>query len=94
MDIIRQRHKGGLFPLAAFGGVLLFALFLWFLVFILWPYDEFSSERNGVDQRNHRRDRIECEAKGGLLGGPARDVTCFDVDSIIPLVGVREKYKG
>lgn len=57
-----------------------------------------NSDRNAVDQRNHKRDRIECESAGGFLGesGYNRSESiysiCHDVDSLIVLNGAREKY--
>lgn len=56
-----------------------------------------SSDKNGVDQRNHKRDRIECESKGGFLGqgGWTQDSgysICHDVDSLIVLNGPREEH--
>lgn len=56
--------------------------------------------RNAVDQRNHQRDRIECESKGGFLGegGYRRQnmvySVCHDVDSLITLTGDREFYRS
>lgn len=52
-------------------------------------------ERNRLSQRNHKRDRIECESKGGLLGqgGWTQDdgySICHAVDSFIVLNGPRE----
>lgn len=67
------------------------------LIFSL-SYGEPNYDRNAVDQRNHKRDRIECESAGGFLGegGYSRKGTvysvCHDVDSLIVLNGAREFY--
>ena len=69
------------------------------ILFFLTPSHDEVSARNRVKQRNHQRDRIECVAKGGLLGegGWTQDdgySICHAVDSIIVLDGPREKYDG
>lgn len=91
MDIRRQEdkllHYWNIIRHALLGMVIL-ALVM-FVVFVLPSVDRDRNDQNGVDRRNRTRDTIECESKGGLMG----QGTCFDVDSIIPLVGAREKYK-
>lgn len=78
-DIIRQ----------VFVGLVVIA-FVMFLFFFLPGVDRERKDRMGISRRNSERDTIECEGKGGLMG----QGTCFDVDSIIPLVGARENCEG